>query len=69
MLDRQAKQRAEIIPDSKKNKSSASNANDAVPPSQATVRISLARLPADKQVCSNGRLRWILSSVRAAVKS
>jgi len=39
-----AKLRAEIIPGSKKNKSHASNANDAAPPSQATVRISWARL-------------------------
>ncbi|WP_292994858.1 hypothetical protein [Nitrosomonas sp.] len=39
-----AKLRSEIIPGSKKNKSHASNANDAVPPSQATMRISWARL-------------------------
>ena len=44
MLAPNAKLRAEIIPDSKKNKSHASNANDAAPPSQATVRISWARL-------------------------
>jgi len=39
-----AKLRAEIIPGSKKNKSHASNANDAVPHSSASVRISWARL-------------------------
>jgi len=39
-----AKLRAEIIPVSKTNKSHASNANDAVPHSPASVRISWARL-------------------------
>jgi len=39
-----AKLRAEIIPGSKKNKSHASNASDAVPQSSASVRISWARL-------------------------
>ena len=39
-----AKLRAEIIPDSKKNKSHASNASDAVPHSSASVRINWARL-------------------------
>ncbi len=39
-----AKLRAETIPGSKKNKSYVSNTNDAVPPSQATVRISWASL-------------------------
>lgn len=39
-----AKLRAEIIPGSKKNKSNASDTNDDVPPSPASVRISWARL-------------------------
>ncbi|MCG7757104.1 MAG: IS91 family transposase, partial [Nitrosomonas sp.] len=39
-----AKLRAEIIPGSKKNKSHASNASDAVSHSSASVRISWARL-------------------------
>ncbi len=39
-----AKLRAEIIPGSKKNKSNASDRNDAAPHSSATVRISWARL-------------------------
>ena len=39
-----AKLRAEIIPGSKKNKSHASNASDAVPHLSASVRISWARL-------------------------
>jgi hypothetical protein len=38
-----AKLRSEIIPASQKNKSNASNAGDAVPPSSASVRISWAR--------------------------
>ena len=44
MLAPNAKLRAEIIPDSKKNKSHASNASDAVPHSSASVRINWARL-------------------------
>ena len=39
-----AKLRSEIIPGSKKNESNTSNASDAVPPSQAYVRTSWARL-------------------------
>jgi len=39
-----AKLRAEIIPDGMKNKSKPTDANDDVPPSPASVRISWARL-------------------------
>ncbi len=44
MLAPNAKLRAEIILGSKKNKSNASDTNDDVPPSSASVRISWARL-------------------------